>query len=339
MAYLDGLEKYIGGLLEKNNLNCEVSVDKLVREALRKTKNYFTELCRDSKGKECFLKVTMRAEDEFKKTLFGEIASIRLLSERNFSSFYAPKILNEGGEGNGWYIREVCQGEIIADPFVIDKHYFKGINRYANDTLLFLIELSGINLKNQYFSKINSFSSKQGYLEAISVNAEVINRILPNFDSRAAQIFSNYDFPERENMVLSHGDCHFGNLIFGRKLGVVDWGIHWGNIAEDFAKVWTSLWQFPEIQARLYDHFRGSLSEIHKKSFKSCFLPMVIYQGANKLKRLILASENAKLDRYPAGVAKDGADNFIKLFSEVISGQSKDWDKYSTGRIRKYDRY
>ncbi|OQA02972.1 MAG: Phosphotransferase enzyme family protein [bacterium ADurb.Bin400] len=251
---IKGIEDKIDAIFHDHKLVPDKSPHDFLAAARMQGDKMYSTKCRNNNNQELFFKILIAHDDGYLATLKNEIIFSELFTRRTFHQFSTPIITESEKEPYCWYLRELIPGDVVGDFESLGANSASRISFCTRKALSALREMSRVRLGDAADAGIE-IPSLDFYLDQIAENEEWTKPYFPNFQQEVVELFERHRSSLLDYLVMAHGDYHWGNLVFAKEqLYIIDWAhIHWGNIAEDFVKIWLSLWQYPQLQKKAYE--------------------------------------------------------------------------------------
>lgn len=288
-------------------LKPEESFDHFLVNAKEKKKRYYSTLCKGKNGTQYFFKILVFGDKSGEKSTKNEIDFYLKTKNNPFLKNITQSFIDYETKKYFWYLRDSVSGKIIGDASELFSEE-NLVNKISEMALSIIKKLE--EFKSFKFETVSS----EKYLEQISNSLPEIEKYYDNFWQQITILFSDEKIYCQKNLVLTHGDFHFGNLVYlPPKLVVIDWGnVHYGNMAEDFAKLYISLWQFPLVQQKILKDFI-EFKDGNKAELETSIRLMLLFHASDSLKHW---SKHKKLGDLK--IAGKGFDYFYRLIENLL---------------------
>lgn len=258
---INNIREKVNSILNEKKLIPQKSVEEYFNNAEEQNRRFLATVCSGADGREYFFKILIAGNQNDKKAMENEINFHRQSKESKTLSLFVPAMVDfEKGEFD-WYLRDSVRGNPAGDAYetLADKLTVEQASDLAFSQIQQFQKITDLKLEKMTSEK---------YLGQIQESVPEVEAYFPDFLKVTNEIFNQNRSLLEENHLLCHGDYHCGNFIFtSNRLFIIDWAhVHYGNIAEDFAKLWVSLWQFPVFQKKILLQFLASDGENLKKS-------------------------------------------------------------------------
>ncbi len=272
-----GIKDKIKDIVDKYNIRLVDDLDIFFDNIATNGKRFFYSKADGANGQQYFFKILVSEDKSDFLAMKNEILANRFISSRNFHSFKMSEMLHSEIGDYVWYIRDYADGELFSDTYAINKIDTGNLQKLVRKSILSLAEFS--LQKDESFEKYSS----RTYIDGIRRYEKVLTPNFPGLLLKFETMLGVVDSLSGQELAFCHGDYHLNNILLSEHdIFIIDWAhAHIGNNAEDFAKIYLSLWQYPLLQQESANLYFKGLTQENIKLFLKLIKPMLLYHGSD----------------------------------------------------------
>ncbi|TRZ78401.1 hypothetical protein D4R87_00765 [bacterium] len=233
------------------------------------TQRFFIMPVIDANNNKFIFKARLEDHEETKKIFDREIQFPQYIKKLNIPSLNVPDIKKAEYNPIEWYIYTFIETDASGDIFGL-------LEKYQENFSVQSVVSTIIALQNN----TKKITSQENFIEIPKNNSENFLKLFDKFSHSVENLITteeinkardillqSRDILDNSTTVLAHGDLHPGNIILDEKdsppsVTLIDWaGVQINNCVYDIAFLWTTLSSSPDIQNKLIQEFKKTVSD------------------------------------------------------------------------------